>query len=190
MKKILILSLMLMLGSVSFAMADDTTGGAWVIQLNGDTGFATGNLAKNVNQGWGGEGSIGYRFPSNILLAVESGFDTYSAKNGTFNAQWNMVPLIAKIQSCFGTGMVKPYLFVGGGLAFNSSTASAFGVSGTTTETDFLGEAGLGFDFAVAENVALFVQGKVEMDTTSKNYSSDVPTVLIPINAGFKFALN
>jgi hypothetical protein len=121
---------------------------------------------------------------------VESGYDTYSAKNGTFNGTWNIVPLIAKGQYCFGTGTVKPYLFLGAGVAFNSSSASAFGITGSTSETDFLGEGGLGLDFAVAQNVGLFVQGKVELDTTSKNYAADVPTVLIPINAGIKFALN
>jgi hypothetical protein len=188
MKKILIL--LLLLGFSSSVLADTSVdNGSWFIQINGDTGFPTGNLYNAVNQGWGGEGSIGYR-TDNLALSVESGYDTYSAKNGTFNGMWNLVPLVGKIQfGGVGYQPIMPYIFVAAGLAFNSESASAFGFTGTTNETDFLGEGGLGLSFGLTHEASFFMQGKVELDNTSKNYSSDSPTVLIPVNAGFNFAL-
>jgi hypothetical protein len=189
MKKFLILVLLLAVGLVSKSWADTVSDdGAWFIQINGDSGFPTGNLANNVNQGWGGEGSIGYHFAHDYAVAVESGFDTYSAKGGA-NAQWNMVPLIFKVQMGGYSAGVSPYLLLGAGVAFNSETATVFGITGNASETDFLGEAGLGLAFPLSDKANFFVQGKVEADMTSSNYSKDQPTVLIPINAGFQFLM-
>ena len=151
MKKILILVSMLTLGLVSIASADPGPGaidnGAWFMQLNGDTSFPTANLANQVNQGWGGEGSIGYRFPQNFQFAVESGYDTYSTKNGNNTGTWNVVPLVFKLQYNVGYSSTKPYLFVAGGFAFNSKSANYFGGTVSSSETDFLEEAGVGLSF-------------------------------------------
>jgi outer membrane protein W len=191
MKKTLFLFLGLMVGAVSLVFADTAASGtgSWFIQLNGDMGIPTGHLNDAVNPGWGGEGSIGYHSMDNFDVSVESGYDTYAAKNQTFSGTWNLIPLVLKGQYYFGSDAVKPYLFLGAGVAFNSESASAFGLTGTTNETDFLGEGGLGLAFSLGDKASLFVQGTVEVDTTSSNYSNDSPTVLIPINAGFKFAL-
>jgi hypothetical protein len=192
MKKISILFWVGLLGLVSNAWADveNMTKSTWVIQENGDTSFPTGRLANNVNQGWGGEGSIGYRLPIDLEFSVESGYDTYSARNNSFNSTWNVVPLVFKIQYGFGTGSIKPYLFIGAGIAFNAKTNSSDGSMNGASEADFLDEGGFGLDFALLENSSFFVQGKMETDYTSSNYASDQPTVLFPLNAGFKFALD
>jgi hypothetical protein len=192
MKKIWVLVSLILLGSVSNLLADSMApveSGSWFMQINGDTSFPTANLANQVNQGWGGEGSIGYRFPMNIELAVESGFDTYSTKNGNNSGMWNMVPLIAKLQLNLGDSATKPYLFVGGGLAFNSKSANFFGTTLSSNETDFLEEAGVGLSFAMMSGTVFYVQGKIEVDNTTSSYASDVPTIVFPINVGWKFAL-
>jgi hypothetical protein len=194
MKKILVLISLLMLGSVSLVLADSATGttdnGAWYMQINGDTSFPTANLANQVNQGWGGEGSIGYRFPQKLDLSLESGYDTYSAKNGNNNGMWNMVPVVLKLQYAFGESPTKPYLFVGAGLAFNNKSANFFGGTVSSSETDFLEEAGVGLSFAMSSGTVFFVQGKIEVDNTTSAYASDVPTIVFPINIGWKFSLD
>jgi hypothetical protein len=194
MKKILVLISLLMLGSVSLVLADSGTGsmdnGTWFMQLNGDTSFPTANLANQVNQGWGGEGSIGYCFPQNLELALESGYDTYSTKNGNNNGMWNVVPIVLKLQYGFGDSPTKPYLFVGAGLAFNNKSANYFGGTVSTSETDFLEEAGMGLSFAMSSGTVFFVQGKIEVDNTTSSYASDVPTIVFPINVGWKFSLD
>jgi len=193
MKKILVLISLFMLGSASFVLADSGTdssaNGSMFFQVNGDTSFPTANLANQVNQGWGGEGSVGFRFPMNLELAVESGYDTYSAKNGAFSGMWNMVPLVLKLQYDFG-GASAPYLFVAGGFAFNSKTANFFGLNLSNNETDFLEEAGVGISIAMASNSAFYVQGKIEVDNTTSAYASDVPTIVFPVNAGIRFSMD
>jgi hypothetical protein len=192
MGKILVLVSLLMLGSVSFVLADSTAeNGSWFMQLNGDSSFPTANFSGQVNQGWGGEGSIGYRFPGDLALALESGYDTYSTKNGNNSGMWNMAPLLLKLQYNVGEAAVSPYLFIGGGLAFNNKSGNYFGGGGSpTSETDFLKEAGVGLSFGMMSGTVFFVQGKIEVDSTTSAYASDVPTILFPINVGWKVALN
>jgi hypothetical protein len=192
MKKILVLVSLFLLGSVSHVLADSTTmgNGSWFMQINGDTSFPTANLSNQVNQGWGGEGAIGYRFPMNLELSAESGYDTYSTKNGNNNGMWNMVPLLLKLQYNLGDSSTKPYVFVGGGLAFNTKSANFFGTTFSNSETDFLEEAGVGLSFAMMSGTIFYIQGKIEVDNTTSSYASDVPTIVFPINVGWKFSLD
>jgi opacity protein-like surface antigen len=196
MKKFLILVSMLTLGLVSTASADavqslgSPDNGAWFMQVNADTSFPTANLANQVNQGWGGEGSIGYRFPQNFEFAVESGYDTYSTSHLNTTGMWNVVPLVLKLQYNVGYSSTKPYLFVAGGFAFNSKSANYFGGTISSSETDFLEEAGIGLSFEMMSGTVFFVQGKVEVDNTTGAYASDVPTIVFPINVGWKFSLD
>jgi hypothetical protein len=192
MKKNLMLVAILTLGFVSFASADTASmgNGSWFMQLNGDTSFPTTNFANQVNQGWGGEGSIGYRFPVDLELAVESGYDTYSTKNGNNSGMWNMVPLVLKLQYNVGESATQPYLFVAGGFAFNTKSANYFGGTASSSETDFLEEAGVGLSFAMMSGTIFFVQGKIEVDNTTSAYASDTPTIVFPINLGWKFSLD
>ncbi|HTA77835.1 MAG TPA: hypothetical protein VK791_11855 [bacterium] len=192
MKKTLAFLLMLSLAVISSASAQSSPDyyNRWFIQVNGDLGLPTGHLANAVNTGWGGEGSIGVQVDRNLDMSVESGYDTYAAKNTTFNATWNMIPLILKAQVYGGGGRTRPYLFAGAGAAFNSQNASFGNLTASNSEVDFLGELGAGLSIGLSEQSSFFAQVKVEMDNTSSNYSNDTPTVLVPINAGFKFALN
>jgi hypothetical protein len=191
MKKISILFLFLVLGSASLISAEtvNTEDTSWFVQMNGDTSFPTGNLTNRVNQGWGGEGSLGYRFSRDAELSVESGYDTFSGKQGTNNT-WNIVPLILKAQYSIGDDMIRPYGFVGAGVSFNSQSTTFGGFTGSNAEVDFLDEFGVGLSLVVTEKVFFFVQGKMEMDFTSSNYSSDQPTLLFPLNAGLQFELD
>jgi hypothetical protein len=164
--------------------------GTWVLQIDGETSFPTGRLNNVADEGWGPEGSIGYRFPQNITLSFETGYEGYAAKNGVLNTTWDMVPILLKCQYNFGSINVQPYLFLGAGIALNAQSSSFAGPSGIVSETDFLEEGGLGISFLLLTQTYLFVQGKVEVDDTSSNYAGDQPTVLIPVDVGLNILVN
>ena len=191
MKKISVLFLFLAMGLTSLVSAETvyTEDTSWFIQINGDTSFPTGNLSTHANQGWGGEGSLGYRFTHHTEISLESGYDTFSGKNGV-NTTWNMVPLIAKLQMGLGGDVIRPYGFVGAGAAFNSQSTTFGNFNGSNAEIDFLDELGVGLSLIVTEKTSFFVQGKMEMDCTSSRYAGDQPTLLFPINVGMQFELD
>lgn len=159
-------------------------GGCWVFQVNAETGFPMGRLNNVANEGWGSEGSFGYRFRQNITVSLESGYAGYSAKSGVLNTTWDLIPIVLKGQFNFGNAGVQPYVFLGAGIALNSQSSSFAGLTYAKGETDFLEEAGLGISFAVAPQIYLYVQSKVEIDNTSGNYAADQPTVIIPLDIG------
>jgi hypothetical protein len=133
---------------------------------------------------------VGYRFPNNLELSIESGYDAYSGRTDSFNSTWNVVPLVFKIQYGFGNSIIQPYLFLGAGIAFNVKTASPDGSLIDTSESDFLDEAGFGLDFVLDQTSSFFVQSKLETDYTSAHYASGPIFLLFPLIAGFKFFLN
>jgi hypothetical protein len=158
--------------------------GCWIFQVNAETGFPTGNLNNVVNEGWGSEASFGYRFPQNITISLESGYAGYGAKNGVLNTTWALIPIVLKGQYNFGNAGIQPYVFLGAGIALNSQSSSFAGSTYAKSETDFLEEAGLGISFAVAPQIYLYVQTKIEIDDTSVHYAADQPTVVIPLDIG------
>jgi Outer membrane protein beta-barrel domain len=164
--------------------------GTWFMQMNGDLDSPTGNLANAVNQGWGLEISVGYHLSKSFQVSVETGYDTYSEKDTAFNGSWNVTPLVLKGAYVISHGFVRPYVFLAAGMAFNSRFANFGSFTGSNSEADFLGEAGLGLSFAMGNRSSVFLQTKMELDGTSANYAADQPTILIPLNAGIKFALN
>lgn len=158
--------------------------GTWVVQINSETGFPTGHLNNAVNEGWGAQASVGYRFPQNISLSLEGGYMSYPAKSNALNTTWVTLPLMLVGQYNFSGGSIQPYVFLGAGMAFNSQSSSFEGPSQTVAENDFIEEAGLGVAFLVVTQTYLFVQSKVEIDNTSGAYAPDQPTVLIPLDVG------
>jgi len=169
---------------------DGSDNTAWFAQINGNTCFPSGHLSQNVDQGWGFEASLGYRLPGHVEISVESGYDTYLAKITTFNGAWSMTPLVLKGQIYLGSSIIRPYLFVPAGLAFNSESASFLGLTGTANETDLLEEGGFGFALPMGDRSSFFIQGKVEADNTTSHYANDQPTLLFPVSAGVQFMLN
>src|SRR5665213_166774 len=193
MKTIYILMILFTLGLVSRAQAQlvPVSYEKWFMQINGDLGSPTGNLANAVNQGWGGEAAIGYYFPHNLEISLEAGFDTYSEKNSALNENWNLLPLVFKAQyHFFDASPLQPYVLLAAGLAFNSRYANFASFTGSNNETDLLEEAGFGLNFILGSQSSFYAQIKMEWDNTSSNYADDQPTVLIPINFGVKFLLN
>ncbi|GEM_PF-2539089 len=191
-KKILILLLVGFLGWVSQAWADEETRSitGWIFQDNLGTSFALGGLSNDVNPGWGGEASLGYRFPIGLEFSFEGGFDAYSGRTDSFYKTWNVMPLVIKVQYGFGTSLIQPYLFIGAGVAINVKSASADASLSDASETDFLDEGGFGLDFELVHDSSFFIECKIETDYTSSHYASATTLLLSPLIAGFKFLLD
>jgi hypothetical protein len=191
-KKILILFLAVFWGWVSQARADEETRSitGWIIQGNLGTSFALGGLSNDVNPGWGGEASLGYRFPIDLEFSVEGGFDAYSGRTDSFYKTWNVMPLVFKVQYGFGASFIQPYLFLAAGIAINVKSASSDGSLNNANEADFFDEGGFGLDFELVENSSFFIESKVETDYTSRYYASATTILLSPLIGGFKFLLN
>jgi len=191
-KKFLILFLIGYGVLVARARADEETRTitGWIFQGCLDNSFTLGNLSNDVNEGWGGETSLGYRFPNNLEISIESGYNAYSGRTNGFNSTWDVAPLVFKVQYGFGNSIIQPYVFVGAGIAFNVKASSPDGSLSDTGEDDFLDEGGFGLDFELVENPSFFVQSKLETDYTSVNYASGTTFIIFPLIAGFKFLLN
>lgn len=172
--------------NISAPSATDT----WVFQIDIESSFPTGRLSNQAAEGWGPEGSLGYRFAQNITLSLETGYVGYSAKNGLLNTTWAMVPVLLKGQYNLGNGNIQPYGFLGLGLAVNSQSSFFAAPGDSLNEVDFLQEAGLGISFALLTQTYLFIQTKIEIDDTSAHYAGDQPTVLLPIDIGLNILVN
>jgi hypothetical protein len=179
-------------GLVVQARADEETRSitGWVLQANFDNSFVLGNLSNDVNPGWGGEYSIGYRFPIDLELSIENGYDAYAGRTGSFNSTWDVTPLVFKVQYGFGNSFIQPYIFLGAGVAFSGKASSPDGSLNNAGETDFLDEGGFGLDLELTGNSSFFVQSKLETDYTSAHYAGGPTFLLFPLIAGFRFLLN
>jgi hypothetical protein len=106
------------------------------------------------------------------------------------------MPLLATARYSFGSGTVKPYVLLGFGAAFNnySLTVNTPGVGPqklTRDEPDFLMSPGLGVRFIVAGDMAVFFQGRVDINFANQTIAggppADNPTLFIPVQCGISF---
>ncbi len=130
----------------------------------------------------------------------------------SFSGAWNYIPVAALVQYSIPVenSKVAPYMFVGGGLAFNSAgvtaTINTQTVDASVNETDFLLCPGMGLKVQVSPKADLFLQGRLDILFTSQNnsdvitettngsstqvkgnLSDDSPTFFLPVYAGVRF---
>ena len=161
-----------------------------------DGAFATPlstNDAQAFNLGWGVDGSIGYRFDPTFSLACVAGYYEYDIQNppaGT-SGHLSYIPLMLMPRlNLLMKGRIHPYFFLGAGLAFNTFSVTTNGIGLSQQETDLLLAPGLGAIFPVADNIALFLQGRVDIDFTSSGglgKGVDSPSIFVPIQGGVGF---
>ena len=147
------------------------------------------NASKGLDMGFGGDLSVGYRFDRTLTLAVASGYYQYDlSKLGTgAGGNFSYVPLLGVVRLNLTHEAIRPYIFLGLGVAINSYSMTS------TSQTDFMAAPGAGVLFKVADSAALFLQGRVDMDFTPNNGlggAADSPTIFIPIQAGIGFFVN
>src|ERR1039458_8584792 len=91
-------SILFLSASLSMAASSDSSGGNWFVQANGSAGLSAQKLYDSAPVGFGGEGSVGYRFGDSFAMALESGYETFIVKDlpsGT-SASFNYVPALLK----------------------------------------------------------------------------------------------
>src|SRR5277367_6401920 len=95
----------------------------WVEQVGGSLAFPTsGDASKTYSAGFGGDFSVGYRISPNISEGLMTGyyqFDLQNPPTGT-SGDFSYVPLMEVTRCVIGDGDVRPYAFMGIGLAFNT----------------------------------------------------------------------
>lgn len=191
-----LLALSILLGTASLTQAADSAASGRSPQAS-DSGFeirldgglvspVSGLLYENYQSAYSFGGAVGYHTGwFSILLDTQfNDMDPSpsSAATISFNSwEWALVE-----KARFGAiTNIKPYVFLGEGIALSSLTGSS------TSETDPLAEAGLGMDFMVNDKISLFLQGKAVV-TLAKADSPIVPdktSLYIPLQLGMDFVL-
>lgn len=169
---------------------EPTPGQRWIEQADGGFVFPVSPSAgRNYSMGVGGDILVGYRLTRSFSLGVGLGYyDCDERLVGGMDGEWIYTSLMGVARYSFGTGAVRPYLFLGAGLAFNyvSLTPSSGPKITNPEEVDPLLSPGVGILFIVQEGLALFIQSRVDMDFTSSlsGLGSDNPAFFIPIKMG------
>ncbi len=191
MKKGLWLALLMIIPGVALCAEGDLPADQrWTETADGSFSlpFST-NASKALSTGFGGDLSVGYRFDRTFTFAVASGYYQYGLSQIGSGAGGNIsyVPLMGVFRFNLTHEDIRPYLFLGLGVAINSYSQPS------NSQTDFLAAPGVGVLFKVADTMALFLQGRVDLDFTPNNGlggSADSPTIFIPIQAGIGFFVN
>ena len=195
MKKSLGLALLLFLpGFALGADGDLPADQRWV--ETGDFGLSlpgSAGASKAFNTGFGGDVSVGYRLDHTFTFSVASGYFQYDISNppAGITGNFSYVPLMGVLRVNLSQEAVRPYLLLGLGVAFNSSSTSSGGktLDNYGTQTDFLASPGVGVLFRVSDNTALFVQGRLDLDFTPAHGfgGTDSPTLFVPLQGGIGF---
>ncbi|HEY5039074.1 MAG TPA: outer membrane beta-barrel protein [bacterium] len=183
-------------GQKPIDQADDSLapGQKWIEQVDGGFVFPVStSAAANFDRGVGGDILVGYRFNRDFSLSADLGYYDCDAKGGGATAgEWIYTPVLAVARFNFGAGTVRPYLIFGAGAAFNTfSFTPVSSVLQSKSETDFLLAPGVGILFVVATNMALYVQGRMDMDFIATGMLGgpfiESPVIFVPVKVGASF---
>ena len=170
----------------------------WIEQLDGGLVFPEGgSVVKNYNSGYGWDLGVGYRLSHDFSLMMTLGYyDCDQVVLGGAAGEWIYMPLLATARYSFGSGTVKPYVMFGFGAAFNNYSLTVNIPGGgnqklTRDEPDLLLSPGLGVRFIVAGDMAVFFQGRVDINFANQTIAggppADNPTLFIPVQCGISF---
>ena len=167
----------------------------WIEQVDGGIVFPlSAAAAQGFNAGYGGDILIGYRFTRSFSLAADLGYyDCDQKVSGADSGEWLYVPLMAVARFNIGDGWMRPYAILGAGIAVNtySLTPAYSGIKVSNRETDLLLAPGLGVLCIVADDMALYVQGRMDVNFTTPGAAgspfSDNPSIFLPIKGGLSF---
>jgi hypothetical protein len=162
-------------------------------------------FSSNYSVGYSGQLGFGYRVAGRWTLWLDAGTDSFNSKTSVPNqagmvdevTQWNFT-LTASYRVL--SSPLSPYFFAGPGLSLVDSQIAPnwvvndadYGVP-TGSETDFLLEGGIGFEYRIHQGEELFLQSKWTFGFTSPRFAAvsqtDSPLALTPLEIGLLFAL-
>lgn len=196
MKLVRFTSLMLVVFILSYGKGFAQFEQKFTLQVSGSYHSPTGEKAfsDRFNNGASFDGGIQYNFNRTFSIVALLKYTTYQAKIGTLikKGEYNNfgVSVCPKIRF-FSTKKINPYLFVG--VNVNSIGFSFVDIYGTSHEYQKpinLGyTAGLGFDFKLSENLALFLQGGYNSIDyrEDKDFSVKMNSVFVEVGVNINF---
>jgi hypothetical protein len=177
-----------------------------LVRVGGGIAFPVSPVfSNNYNFGLSGQLGFGYRVAHHLTLWLSGEFESFNSKAAPPNqpgtvdqvTQWNFT-LTASYRVL--SSPLSPYFFAGPGLSFVSAQISPnwvvneddYGVP-TGSETDFLLEGGIGFEYRLHPGEAVFLQSEWSLGFTSPGFAAvsqtDSPLAPTPLEIGLLFAL-
>jgi hypothetical protein len=172
-------------------------GQRWIQQVDGGMVIPFDRRAfDSYGIGAGGDMAVGYRFTRQFSLSLTLGYyDLDQRFYGASSGEWIYVPLTAVARHSWNLGHFRPFATLGVGVAFNNYSYSV-GLGGgpprgSRAGTDFLLSPGIGALYILGGDMALFVQGRVDLLFTPAPRTGqprvDTPTIFLPVLAGISF---
>ncbi len=170
----------------------------WIERIDGLLSVpSSSDVSSNVNLGFGGGLSFGYRVDEHFNVSIASGYYQYDFKNlpAGDSGNFSYVPLMLVFNYSFGEGPFRPYLSYGVGAAFNTYVRSflsdGVSVENKGYETSFFMSPAIGGLVILSPGSALFLEARMDMNYRSFDGGTGLPvstpTVFIPIQAGLVF---
>jgi hypothetical protein len=195
MKKIALLISLLAL-TVPAAYADDFTSKLDVQLLSGTDIPTSKNYASNFVFGYNYGVGLGYRlddqFSIMAILETHTTMANFYYSDYDYNYYFSSNELALQVKYMLPTGVVQPYVFVGGGVAFITYIDDYYAYDFYKYySSGFLVEGGVGVNFPVNNGMSVFAQTKgsfVMWDkTAAADLSADATTSYVPIQLGVDF---
>jgi len=122
----------------------------------------------------GGEAALGILFQDGF--AVQLDLDTFgqSSSNAAGNLSESEVLVLPTLRRYLLAGNVRPYLFMGDGLAISSNTAGPVSFSANSFDLAL----GVGIEFVFENDFCTYVEGKYNFVFISASPSQDIPLTL------------
>ena len=179
--------------------------GSWWIQGGVGGGIITNQVDSSSPEklsgiGFNYDGLLGRHFNRDFSLGVEFGYRTFGLTNVPSNEglslAYNPLELVVRYEA--GGKGLRPYLSLGGGLAFVSISKDSQASPPAFTfyqETDFVLSPSLGADFDLGNQASFFLQAGMDLVFLSDSFSGFAsnlgsPVLTIPVEVGLHFSAN
>jgi len=178
MKKVAILVAILVV-MCSMSSVAQTVGG-WSIGVGAEGGIPMGDFSNFSSFGIGGTAWAGYNVDPNFVVGLRSGYVRFSGKDYniggvTVNTSFGVIPIVAEGKYFFmPSGDTRVYGAADVGIYILSASASAGGVSASTSESKLGFAPMLGAQFKAGDKMWVDVHGNYTVITTSGSSTSFV----------------
>lgn len=180
MKKML---LVLVILAFAFSMNTTFAQGKNYLGIGANLALPMGSFGDAAGMGFGGSASFEMTFTPNITGIVTAGYLKFGGKDfGFFSYDYSDIPIMAGIKYYFTPGI--PFYAIGQ-IGFNFFNANAsytgpFGISATSSSTEFGLGLGVGYEVPVGMNGAIDLTGMFNI-ISDLNY--------IGIRAAYRFGI-
>jgi outer membrane protein W len=156
------------------------------IGVGGGVGLPMGDFGTSFKMGFGGGANAKKMLSENVALGLGVGYYSFTAKDEAGGSDFTMsfIPITGIFNYYFATEGFKPYAGADLGFFMTTAKVSLFGMSASTSETDFGFAPTLGFEAALGESMGLDVNAKYNYIMTAGTATS-----YIGINVGLVFKL-